>query len=358
MPTLTDKRLGFASVPAVQQYLRYAQSRHLDTDLALRTAGIAPDVLREENGRLPGEQFQRFIAALIEFSGDPLLGLHSSEFVQPGSYSVLGYITLNCRSIGEAISCIVPYEKLVGDMGVTTITYAPRQVMLDWHCAYPDPKVRPHMIDNVLASWTRYARWLANANTAPLYIELERSPCAPGEQVAYAKLFNCPIHFARSHNRIVLDRALLEIPLRTPDQAQRKLLEQSAHQRLTQLDESTLTTTIRVTQALHVQLHMGVTHKGLIAAQMGMTERTLQRHLASEGTSYQALLDKVRQELARNLLQETTLALEDIAFNLGFNDARSFYRRFRYWFDQSPGDYRRKTKKKLGMALDDPKLDL
>ncbi|MDX1451674.1 MAG: AraC family transcriptional regulator ligand-binding domain-containing protein [Oleiphilaceae bacterium] len=334
---------GFASIAAVLQYLRYAENRKLDTATALQKAGIAPSVLREQSGRIPGEQFERFIAALIEQSGDKLLGLHSSEFVQPDSYSVLGYITMSCRTIGEAIDCIVPFEKLVGDMGVTTIRYTPKTVMLDWHCAYPDPKVRPHMIDNVLASWTRYARWLSNSNTAPEFVELERPPADDKEHQAYTNFFGCAVHFACKQNRIALARDLLDTPLRQPDLKLREALEAQAARQLSQLrqqGESDLSTTIRVKQALFVQLRMGVTDKHMIAAQMGMTERTLQRHLAKEGMRYQTILDEVRAELAKNLLIETDLGLEDIAFNLGFNDARSFYRRCKVWFGQTPGAFR------------------
>ncbi|MFT7373102.1 MAG: hypothetical protein ACI9T9_001796, partial [Oleiphilaceae bacterium] len=38
------KHLGFASIPAVQQYLRYAENQNIDTSSAIRKAGIAPNV--------------------------------------------------------------------------------------------------------------------------------------------------------------------------------------------------------------------------------------------------------------------------------------------------------------------------
>ena len=44
---------------------------------------------------------------LIEVSGDPLFGLHSARFVQPGSWSVLGYIAINCATLGEAMGRII-----------------------------------------------------------------------------------------------------------------------------------------------------------------------------------------------------------------------------------------------------------
>ena len=57
--------LGFASIPAVQQYLRYADSQGLDTTSAINASGIDPLVLDNANGRIPGEQFQTLIKATV-----------------------------------------------------------------------------------------------------------------------------------------------------------------------------------------------------------------------------------------------------------------------------------------------------
>ena len=167
------KHLGFASIPAVQQYLRYAESQNIDTSDAISKAGITQTVLNTENGRIKGEQFQALIKALIHQSNDPLMGLNSSLHVQPGSYSVLGYILMSCATIGEALQHISRFERLVGDMGITTMSSHGEFMHIQWHCAYPDTEVRQHMIDNVLASWISYARWLANQTTSPNAVRLE-----------------------------------------------------------------------------------------------------------------------------------------------------------------------------------------
>lgn len=120
---------------------------------ALLAAQIDPDLLKQTEARISGEQFQAFIHHLLQQSGDPLFGLKSSEYVQPGSYSILGYIVMSCATLGEAIERILPYEKLVGDMGITTLEPEGDCILVRWHCAYPQPQVRAQMIDNVLASW-------------------------------------------------------------------------------------------------------------------------------------------------------------------------------------------------------------
>ena len=73
-----------------------------------------------------------------------------------------------------------------------------------------------------------------------------------------------------------------------------------------------------------------------VASRLAMSRRTLIRKLKTEGTSYQELLDGVRQELAAWYLLETTIAVEQIAERLGYQDTSNFSRTFRRWFGMTP----------------------
>lgn len=80
---------------------------------------------------------------------------------------------------------------------------------------------------------------------------------------------------------------------------------------------------------------------GTLARQLNLSPRSLNRRLAAEGTGYRALLDEVRQTLARELLWHSDLAVEGIADRLGYRDPSNFNRAFRRWFGVSPGTLRR-----------------
>jgi hypothetical protein len=100
--------LGFASAAAIQQYLKIAQARHVNWQAALVAADIDEVTLHEGLHRFTGEQFQAFVLALLNDSRDPLLGLHSSAYVQPGSYNVLGYIVMSCATVAKPSSASSP----------------------------------------------------------------------------------------------------------------------------------------------------------------------------------------------------------------------------------------------------------
>ena len=335
------KQLGFASIPAVQQYLRHADSQNIDISSAINAAGIDPLVLDNANGRIPGEQFQSLIKALLDASNDPLMGLNSSLHVQPGSYSVLGYITMSCATIGDAIIRIPTYERLVGDMGVTKITHSEESIFLSWQCAYTDQLVRQHMIDNVLASWTNFARWLANQNASPERIFLEReAPKALSEIKQYEAFFKCPITFSQTESGIELAKTLLKTPLRQPDLLLLKTLESHASQQINELESTSGSFSLQVAHAIRKQLNMGQTRKELIAEEFCLSPRTLQRKLVNEGTSYQNIVDEIRLDMAKKLLNDSKMAIQDIAYNLGFSDSGSFHRRFKQWTGKTPREFR------------------
>lgn len=72
-----------------------------------------------------------------------------------------------------------------------------------------------------------------------------------------------------------------------------------------------------------------------IAAELGITERTLHRRLAAEHTSYRALVDEVRATLAATLLG-SGLTVEETARQLGYSEAAAFTRAFLRWSGGTP----------------------
>ncbi|MFP3977903.1 AraC family transcriptional regulator [Marinobacter sp. KMM 10035] len=335
--------LGTASVAALRQYVRAAESIGADTSELFTKAGLDPAILDSDEGRINGDQFQQFILLLCELTNNPILGLETGDFVQPGSYSVLGYITMSCVTLGEAVARIAPFEKLVGDMGTTALAMEQDCIKLIWNCNYNDPAVRPQVIDNVFASWVNYARWLADDTTAsPTGVRLMRqSPGVKFEQ-AYQERWKCPVQFGADEDSITLKKELLETRLRQPDPMLRKTLEAHALTQLASLDTDTDLTS-QVKHSIQKQLMHGITRQDMVAEDLGITSRTLQRKLSQEGVSYQKLLDEVRQKMAEDYLLNSNLSIPDIALRLGYSETTSFHRKFKAVAGKTPGEFRAPT---------------
>lgn len=337
------KHLGFASLSAVRQYLRYAQAHSIDCLELLRSANLPVNLVHEHGGRIQGTQFQQLLVHLLAISKDPMMGLNSSLFVQAESYNILGAMVLHCDTLGEAIEQIGPFERLVGDMGTTTIHKAPNSVELRWQCHYSEARVTSHMIDNVLASWTLFARNLTGNNARPLHVYLERRRPEPALQQKYQAFFGCPIHYEAKSNLIALDSALLGLKIKRTDVQAMPDIKGKARAELSALRFKDERVTDQVTRTIRAHLQMGSVRKALVAQEFNICERTLQRRLSAEGTKYQTLLNEVRLERARELLTKPEYSCMDIAYNIGLSDERSFYRCFKDWTGCSPDEYRKRT---------------
>jgi AraC-like DNA-binding protein len=91
-----------------------------------------------------------------------------------------------------------------------------------------------------------------------------------------------------------------------------------------------------VRAALLELLPSGRTSLGDAAQRLAMSARTLQRRLGEDGTSFQAVLDETRRELALHYLQRTAISSGEISFLLGFSDPSSFFRAFHGWTGLTP----------------------
>jgi AraC-like DNA-binding protein len=330
--------LGFTSVPPLLKYLRHAEQLGMSIEPALAAAGLQAQQLSDNSLRLPGEAHERLLGYFCEHSGDPLFGLNAARFVLPNSWSVLGYITMNCATLGDAMSRIMPFEKLVGDMGVSRAEVQDSNVHLIWTCRYQRPRIRRHLVENVLGSWLQYARWIADTQMSPAAVWLEHPRPAETALTQYEQFFDCPVLFEQPYSALIVPLPYLQLPLRQADAQLLRTLEEHAMGLMATLEDASLEQ--RVKSILRQLLKEGLPRKEQVAEHLAVSVRTLQRQLHQAGTSYQQILDDLRQELAEHYLLNSTLPIQDIAQYLGFTEPRSFHRTFKSRRGMPPGEFR------------------
>jgi AraC-like DNA-binding protein len=338
--------LGNISGPAICQYLVSAQARQVDTARGLELAGISAINIDQADTRIDGERFEVLLRWLIAQSADPVFGLHTSEYIQPGSYSVMGYIAMSAATILDGFTKMTQYEKLVGDMGTSDAEPLPGgRIAIHWRCRYPRQPVRRHLIENVFASWVRYVRWLTgDEKINPIEVWLEHS-APPSHQEAYEQIFRCPVRFNQPHSALVSDLATLSHPMRQPDPQLCATLEAHARAELSRLTE-TQTLSSRVRRHLKRSINQQLPRKEQAAEALGMNVRTLHRRLKEEGTSWQQLLNGLREEMALEYLESTDSSQTEIAQWLGYSDIRSFQRSFKRLHGMTPGEWRQRQAEK------------
>ncbi|WXL24183.1 AraC family transcriptional regulator [Ectopseudomonas mendocina] len=331
--------LGYTAIPVLHKYIRHAEQLGIDIEQALRSAGLKPADLEDNSLRIPSQQFERLLENLLARSGDPLFGLNSARYVQPGSWSLLGYITMNCATLGEAMSRIQPYEKLVSDIGTSDIRSTGETTHMGWLCHALPGETKRQLVENTLASWLLFARWLTDTQYSPCEVWFEHAQPQGTQIAAYEAIFGCPVLFEQPASALIVPNEFLDLPLKEADARLLHNLEEHALNVMSGLDANQPFPQ-QVKNTLRLLLRNGLPRKERVAEQFAMTARTLQRHLQVAGTSYQQILEELRKELSEHYLLRTELPVQTIACLLGFSEPRSFHRSFKSWTGNTPGEFR------------------
>lgn len=88
------------------------------------------------------------------------------------------------------------------------------------------------------------------------------------------------------------------------------------------------------------RLQDGPPNQKQVAEALNVSNRTLQRKLKDEGTSFIDLLQDTRLQLAEKYLSQPQRSIVEIAYLLGFSEPSTFSRAFKRWTGQAPADYR------------------
>jgi AraC-like DNA-binding protein len=149
--------------------------------------------------------------------------------------------------------------------------------------------------------------------------------------------FQSPVAFGCDGAGIVFDRHLLgALALESPDHSPPTFSE------LRRLVAGSPRETMRALVADVVELRLldGLADIDGAAARLRVHQRTMQRMLAAEGTTYWALVDTARRNRACRMLRETRDRIADIAMALGYGEPAHFTRAFRRWAGCSPREFR------------------
>jgi AraC-like DNA-binding protein len=159
----------------------------------------------------------------------------------------------------------------------------------------------------------------------------------PVDTAPYASHFGVPVRFDQPVTGLLLGRRALAEPIRGARAVDFEKLQRRASAMMPPTQE---VWTDRLRRILRPMLLHGQVSAEAAAARLAISPRTLSRHLAREGTSFQAVLDETRFATARELLALTDLPVGDVAQALSYATHGAFVGAFRRWSGQSPSAWR------------------
>ncbi|MEP4372073.1 MAG: AraC family transcriptional regulator [Alloalcanivorax venustensis] len=332
----TDRSVSAAFVDSVLPDL-LAHYR-LQRATVLEQAGIDGAVFNDPGRLLPLLDVMRLFLVILEACGDPGLGFETGRRVRPRSYQVLGYVILASRDLDEAIERLMRFEKLSGNLGRTERHDEGDQVRLCWQCPVAGEPGRM-LTEAAITRWVTFMRPLMPPGAAPAEVCFRHPP--PADAARYRDWFQAPVRFDADFDGVRLPAALLRHSLQSADPGLGRMMEKEAGALLADFDAHGNLLS-RVRSAIYRRLGSGDPSVDAVAAELGLTVRTLQSRLQRQGLAYQEVLDGLRRSLAELYLRDPALNLTEIALLLGFAESSSFSRAFRRWRGESPVSWRRR----------------
>ncbi len=272
----------------------------------------------------------------VAVTGDPDLGLKAARAMQLGRAGPLDYAIRSAPTVRESVAVADRYIRAYSDVLDVRLDQEDSRAVVKLEMRVPAP--RP-ILDFTMGAW--YANHIRPPLAGAHGLECWFSHPRPSNTTEYERAFEgASLRFGAPGYGFAFDREYLEAPLPCADASLHALLCDHVMRALDQsLRWPTLRSQVRevASRALLDGRPMALT----VARQLQMSARTLGRRLEREGTTFSAVVDDLKEELALRYVTQYDLGFADIAFRLGFAHVEAFYRAFKRWTGQTPLAYRR-----------------
>jgi AraC-like DNA-binding protein len=299
-----------------------------------RRAGIAIDEVDSPSARLPVDSVQQ-VWQFAHAHTDDCFGIRVAQHLTPASLHAMGLSLWCSNTLRELFERYIRYRCVLSHMHFCELIDEGESVRLS---LVDERRIKSEITnDAATAFFLGIARRLYREDFSPRELHITRS--LGEERRDIEEFFQTEIVENAGGYCVLFAAEDLEAPLRfaNPELAtQLDLIIERYIAEFGLISEYML----RVRTEIHRLIGLGSVSLELVADNLNVTARTLQRRLASEKSSYNILLDQVRKQLALEYSAAPKASATEIAFRLGFTDSGSFGRSFRRWTGQSFSEYR------------------
>ena len=298
-------------------------------DAFFTATDLTPELVADADARISPAQLSVAWSALARLSGEPAIALTVASQIPQGAFGIVEYVCRSAPTLRDSLAQWVRYLNLLnGAVEVGLIVedeHACVRVLVESEVPAP---ASHELCFAVLALRMRQ---LTESPVRPLAVELTHRVADPRP---YERFFDAPVRFGADVAQLVVPRRALSVPLRTADASLLRILRRVADEERAALPDEPLMAA-RVRRVLRAALRDNEASIEHVAVKLGLTARSLQRRLKDEGSSFQALREELRRELAERYLSDD-LSIAEISFLLGFSEPSAFFRAFKRWTGLTP----------------------
>lgn len=309
----------------------------IDPVEVLVEAGIEPQSFDDPDNLITYRARGRLMTRSVVRTGCPHFGLLVGQRMNLQALGVVGLLARNAPDAAAALRSIVTLLHLHARGAVMELMVDHTLAMLSYDAYQPHIESTDQTGDAAVAMMVNVMQTLCGTDFQP--IEARFAHRKPDDVQPFRKFFKVPLRFDAEHYALVFARDWLDRQVPGNDVELARLLQKQ----ISALEAKHGDDFAEVVRSvLRSALLTGHTSADQIAALFSMHVRTLSRRLEGFGTSFQELVDEGRFEIARQMLENTSLDVRQIAEALAYTRASAFTRAFRRWSGTTPALWRTK----------------
>lgn len=319
-------RIKITSLTTVGDYLL---ARDVSPACYLSQLGLPPAALLGGNLWLDRDSCLRIADNLGRATGDRFPGMQVAEIIDLRVYGLWSARILAGATVGDALRAAADGIDLIESGRLLALSLQGNHARLETGFLGDVAEPPREYLDASLTLLSRFVRLAAEDIPFEAHFTRER----PADASEIERLLGPNLVFDAEVTALVFDREALATPM-----DRRKIERVTSPAAIPEI--SHCRTAAAVAQAVQRMLRDGRPTISEVAKSLSINVRTLQRHLAAWGVTFEQLLDDLLFHYAMIGLREAGRSVTDVAFNLGYSDSAHFTRAFRRWTGYTPREFR------------------
>ncbi len=306
-----------------------------DPDRVFAASSFKVEDFSDQEHRIDFAEGAKLLSECVNATGCEHFGLLLGQWSLVSHLGVAGLLSETAPTVATALNDMQKNLDLHDQGAVITVRIEGSKASLGYAIHLPDLQAVSAIYDLSVANICGLMRSLCGLNWNPSEVHLSRAQ--PTNVRPYRDCFRAPTRFDTAETIVIFPSEHLDRPPQKADQLYHRQLATNARELHASMPESFST---RVRDLLRRELISSSCTAGSIAQSLNLHERSLNRRLHAEDTSFRELMDETRSAVSQHYLAGTGLAIADIATALGYGSTDAFDHAFRRWYGISPSKWR------------------
>jgi AraC-like DNA-binding protein len=299
----------------------------------LELANLSRRQIEDPDVPIPVSDQVTFLNLVAIAVDDDLLGVHLAKRCELRRMGLFYYVLASSATLLDACQRAARFSTMVNE-GAAQKFIDGRSIGIGVKYIGVSRHQDRQQVEFWFSALIRLARQLTGVYVVPQRLRLSHARMRGAREMA--AYFGCAVEYGASVDEIQFTRKSSQLPVVNADPYLNRLLVKLCEEAVANRAVSRGSMRTQVENAIVTALPHGSARASAIAKTLGLSQRTLARHLTQEGTTFSNLLNEIRRRLAARYLEDESLSISQIAWLLGYHDIGAFSHAFKQWTGRSP----------------------